>query len=105
MTRAERLDQLDLTWQVIRRIGRGAAQFVEHGRRDALRRRMRHPMDHAVSHGSYVRELLPGFEPVEQETRRRRVVSHLRVALAGGAVRRAPRQRHSISADPVERSG
>jgi hypothetical protein len=46
---AERLDQLDLAWQMIRCIRRCAMQFVEHVRRDWLRLGVRHPMDDTVS--------------------------------------------------------
>jgi hypothetical protein len=105
MTLAERLDQLDFAWQMIRCVPRCAAQFVEHVRRDSLWLRMRHPMDHAVSHGSDVCELLARFKPVDQETRRRHVVWHLRVTLEGRAFLRTPRECRSTSADPVEHSG
>ncbi len=50
-------------------------------------------------------ELLPRFEPVDQETRCRRVVRHLRVTIAGRAFRRAPRQSRSAPADPVDLAG
>ena len=81
MTLTKRLDQLDLARQVIRRIRRCAMQRVEQFRGDSLRLRACHPMDHAVSHGPHRRELLPRFEPVDQEPRPRLVVRHLHLAL------------------------
>ncbi len=102
MTLAERLDQFDLAWQMIRRIRRCAMQRVEQFRGDSLRLRACHPMDHAVSHGPHHRELLPRFEPVDQETRRGPVVRRVPATVA---LRCVPRQRRPVQSDPVHLSG
>jgi hypothetical protein len=67
MALPERLDQLDVTRQVIGAIGRNAAQFREQFRRDPLGFGTRHAVHDAASRGPDRREYRLRFEPVQKK--------------------------------------
>ena len=69
MPLAERLDQLDLTRQVIRVIRADAIEFIHQFLGDQLRCGMFHPVDHAMSHSLDRFKTFLLFEPINQEIR------------------------------------
>lgn len=82
MTLAERLDQLDLSGQMVRVIWNDAMKFIQQFLRDTHRLRVFHAVDDSVAYRADGSETQVLLKPIDEAVRRRLVLGGFHAAAA-----------------------